>query len=353
MKVIVGVTGASGSIYALRLVQMLRANDVEVDVISTDMGKKLIEYEESDLPLGKLKIDYEDDMFAPPASGSSKFDALVVVPSSMKTVSSISNGYSNTLVTRTADVALKENRKLVIVPRETPLNSIHLENMTKLSKMGATILPASPGFYHDPQSVMDVVDHIVGKIMDTLGVEHEIFDRWKGRKNKEKGKEIEVKVPVGLEEAQRKIKENGGKFRKKVNQTDLYFKTSDEEKEILRVRKTDGKTILGYKEIEKSDNSVFNELEVEVIDSDKIIEILDNLGFEEKVKIQKDRWYYDLDGVTLELNDIKDLGSYLDFEVISDDENKAKEKIYGAMNKLDYSKNDIEPKLYYELLEEK
>jgi len=158
---------------------------------------------------------------------------------------------------------------------------------------------------------------------------------------------------VGLEEAQRKIKENGGKFRKKVNQTDLYFKTSDEEKEILRVRKTDGKTILGYKEIEKSDNSVFNELEVEVIDSDKIIEILDNLGFEEKVKIQKDRCYYDLDGVTLELNDIKDLGSYLDFEVISDDESKAKEKIYGAMNKLDYSKNDIEPKLYYELLEDK
>ena len=353
MKVIVGITGASGSIYALRLVQMLRANDVEVDVISTDMGKKLIEYEESDLPLEKLKIDYEDDMFAPPASGSSKFDALVVVPSSMKTVSSISNGYSNTLVTRTADVALKENRKLVIVPRETPLNSIHLENMTKLSKMGATILPASPGFYHNPKSVMDVVDHVVGKIMDTLEVEHEIFDRWKGRENKEKGKEIEVKVPVDLQEAQRKIKEKGGKFRKKVNQKDLYFKTSDEEKEILRVRKTDGKTILGYKKIEKSDNSVFNELEVEVIDSDKMIDILDNLGFEEKVEIQKDRWYYDLDGVTLELNDIKDLGSYLDFEVISDDEKEAKEKIYGAMNELDYSKDDIEPRLYYELLEEK
>lgn len=353
MKVIVGITGASGSIYALRLVQMLRANDVEVDVISTDMGKKLIEYEESDLPLEKLKIDYEDDMFAPPASGSSKFDALVVVPSSMKTVSSISNGYSNTLVTRTADVALKENRKLVIVPRETPLNSIHLENMTKLSKMGATILPASPGFYHNPKSVMDVVDHVVGKIMDTLEVEHEIFDRWKGRENKEKGKEIEVKVPVDLQEAQRKIKEKGGKFRKKVNQKDLYFKTSDEEKEILRVRKTDGKTILGYKKIEKSDNSVFNELEVEVIDSDKMIDILDNLGFEEKVEIQKDRWYYDLDGVTLELNDIKDLGSYLDFEVISDDEDKAKKKIYGAINELDYSKDDIEPRLYYELLEEK
>lgn len=353
MKVIVGITGASGSIYALRLVQMLRANDVEVDVISTDIGKKLIEYEESDLPLKKIKIDYEDDMFAPPASGSSKFDALVIVPSSMKTVSSISNGYSNTLVTRTADVALKENRKLVIVPRETPLNSIHLENMTKLSKMGATILPASPGFYHNPKSVMDVVDHVVGKIMDTLGVEHEIFDRWKGRKNKEKGKEIEVKVPVDLQEAQRKIKEKGGKFRKKVNQKDLYFKTSDEEKEILRVRKTDGKTILGYKEIEKSDKSVFNELEVEVIDSDKMIDILDNLGFDEKVEIQKDRWYYDLDGVTLELNDIKDLGSYLDFEVISDDEDKAKEKIYRVMNELDYSKDDIEPRLYYELLEEK
>ena len=354
MKVIVGITGASGSIYAIRLVQMLKANDIDVEVISTDMGKKLIEYEGPDLSLGELDIDYEDNMFAPPASGSSKFDAMVVVPSSMKTVSSISNGYSNTLVTRTADVALKENRELIIVPRETPLNSIHLENMTKLSKMGATILPASPGFYHNPKSVIDIVDHIVGKIMDTLGVEHEIFNRWKGKSTEEeKGKEIELKVPVDIENAKNKIKENGGNFRKKVNQKDIYFKTSNEEKEILRVRKSDGKTILGHKFIKTSDNSVFEESEVEVLSFNKIISILNSLGFEEKITIEKERWYYDFKDVTLELNDVRNLGGYLDFEVISENEEEAKEKIFNAMSILGYSKDEVEPRLYYELLKGK
>ncbi len=358
LKIIVAITGASGIQYGIRLLEVFaNKKDIETYLVVSNAGKEIMrietDYELNDLKNLCDKFFDENNLEASIASGSFLTEGMVIVPASQKTIGAIANGYADNLVVRAADVCLKEDRKLVIVPRETPLNSIHLENMTKLSKMGATILPASPGFYHNPKSVMDVVDHVVGKIMDTLEVEHEIFDRWKGRENKEKGKEIEVKVPVDLQEAQRKIKEKGGKFRKKVNQKDLYFKTSDEEREILRVRKTDGKTILGYKGIEKSDNSVFNELEVEVIDSDKMIDILDNLGFEEKVEIQKDRWYYDLDGVTLELNDIEDLGSYLDFEVISDDEDKAKEKIYGAMNELDYSKDDIEPRLYYELLEEK
>ncbi len=349
MKVVIGITGASGIVYALRLVQTLRANDVSTIVISTEMGKELMEEEGIDAPIEEVEIDYLDDMFAPTASGSFKFDAMVVVPASMKTISSISNGYANNLVTRTADVTLKEGRDLIVVPRETPLNTIHLKNLYNLSKMGGKVLPASPGFYHNPKSVMDIVDHVVGKILDSLGIEHHLFKRW-GENSVEKGLEVEFKVPVNIKEAKENIKSNGGRFIKKSRQIDTYFELDGNE--ILRVRESEGRSKLGFKRILKDDNSEFDEIEAGVVDAKKVISILNNLGYVEKHKVKKDRWYFGLDEVKLELNDIDKLGGYLDFEIISENESKAREKIFNVMNKLGYSKNDIESKLYFELLEE-
>ncbi len=119
-----------------------------------------------------------DDFRAPLASGSYIFDALVVVPCSMNTVAKIATGLADNLIARTASVALKEGRKVILVPRETPLHEIHLSQMAKLSRMGATVLPASPGFYHRPETVNDVVDFVVARILDHLAIEHNLIPRW-------------------------------------------------------------------------------------------------------------------------------------------------------------------------------
>lgn len=185
-KIVVGITGASGSIYAKRLIEELAKKDFLVHVIATDKGKQVFKYELSldlklwisELKYPNVKLEDNQNLFAGVASGSHGFDAVIVMPCSMGTLAEISHGLSRNLLCRAADVALKEGRKLIIVPRETPFNTIHLENMCRLSKVGATIIPAMPGFYHHPQTLEDLVDFVVGKVLSYLNIEHQLFNKW-------------------------------------------------------------------------------------------------------------------------------------------------------------------------------
>lgn len=193
--VVVAITGASGSIYGLRLIEELLKLRLQVTVLISTAGRQVVAYEEG-LQLAAdpgerqqllrtyfdagdaLHHSAEDDFFAPVASGSSAPDAVVIVPCSMGTAGRIAAGLSENLIERVADVALKERRDLVLVPRETPFNQIHLENLLRLSKAGAHIVPAMPAFYHRPESMDDLVDFVVGKLLDALGVEQQLFERW-------------------------------------------------------------------------------------------------------------------------------------------------------------------------------
>jgi len=183
MKVLVSIGGASGSIYGIRLVEELIKNGVEVHLIISDGGKKIIKHEIKYSPddlRKKADFYYENsDLFAAPASGSFILDAMVVCPCSMKTLSAIANGYGDTLTSRAASCCLKENRKLILVVRETPLDLPGIKNMEKAKLSGASILPAMPGFYHKPETIDDLVDFVVGKILDQLHIDHSLFKRWK------------------------------------------------------------------------------------------------------------------------------------------------------------------------------
>ncbi len=181
MKIIVCITGASGVIYAKRLLEVLK-DKVEIDLIISNSAKKIIK-EELNIDwkeLIKFATNYyeNDNFFSPIASGSNKFDVVIVIPCSMKTLSAIANGYSSNLIVRVCDIALKERRKLIIMPREMPLNSIHLENMLKLSNLGAVIMPPIPAFYHKPKNIDDIVNFVVGRVLDILGIENNLFKRW-------------------------------------------------------------------------------------------------------------------------------------------------------------------------------
>jgi len=182
MKIIVGISGASGAIYAIRLLEELRTREIETHVVVSRWGEVTIT-EETDYTVEQVKslatkVYREDDLAAVLSSGSFRNNGMVVVPCSMKTLSGIANGYADDLMTRAADVAIKENRKLILMVRETPLNPIHLENMLKLSRLGVTIMPPVPAFYSLPKSIDDIINHTVGRILDQLGLENQLFRRW-------------------------------------------------------------------------------------------------------------------------------------------------------------------------------
>ncbi len=182
LKIVVGITGSSGVIYGIKLLYFLNKFEIETHVVLSKWAEKNIEIE-TDENIAKIKklatFEYkENDMAASISSGSFKTDGMIIIPCSMKTLASISNGYDDNLISRAASVTIKENRKLVIVPRETPLSQIHLSNMLKLAKIGVIILPAMPGFYHRPKTVNDLILHIVGKALDQFDINNEVFKRW-------------------------------------------------------------------------------------------------------------------------------------------------------------------------------
>lgn len=187
MRLIIAITGASGVIYGKRLLEVLYNKKIETHLIISDAAEKIIEHEldakRKDLEKLASYVYSVDDLTAPIASGSFKTDAMIIMPCSMKTLAGIAHGYAENLILRVADVMLKEKRKLILVPRETPLNLVHIGNMLKLARQeGVIIAPAMPAFYHKPASVSAIVDFVVGRILDLLDIEHTLYARWKETK---------------------------------------------------------------------------------------------------------------------------------------------------------------------------
>jgi len=182
MRIFVGITGASGVIYGVKLLDMLGKTDVEVHLSISKSARRIIRHElnVNEAEVAKMANYYwdEEDLFAPPASGSFKLDSVAIVPCSTKTLAAIANGVVTNLITRVAEVALKERRRLVLVIRETPLSLIHIKNMASVAKAGAVVMPASPGFYLRPKSIEELVENFVGRILDLMGIDHELVKRW-------------------------------------------------------------------------------------------------------------------------------------------------------------------------------
>jgi 4-hydroxy-3-polyprenylbenzoate decarboxylase len=204
-RLVVAITGASGAIYALRFLKAVLELGLRVEAVVTDYGHRLL-IEECGLNLktttipswlderygkapraGSVTVYREQDLDAPIASGSQSWDAMIVIPCSMKTLSGIAHGQASNLVERAADVTLKERRPLVLVPRETPLNLIHLENMTRALRAGAHIVPAMPAFYHAPASFEDLADFIAGRVLSLIGLRHDLVPPWNSRDIKPAG----------------------------------------------------------------------------------------------------------------------------------------------------------------------
>jgi 4-hydroxy-3-polyprenylbenzoate decarboxylase len=195
---VVVITGASGSVYGLRLVEQLLSSGNAVTLIATKAGREVMEYEtgftmpeagaagaaEAILrfleitPSSALRLVDENDLFDAAASGSARIDGMAVCPASMGFCGAIASGLASDLPERAADVMLKERRPLVVVPRETPMSLVHLRNLTALAEAGAVVVPAAPAFYQRPASIDDLVDFVVGKVLDVLGIEHHLFRRW-------------------------------------------------------------------------------------------------------------------------------------------------------------------------------
>jgi 4-hydroxy-3-polyprenylbenzoate decarboxylase len=182
---VVGITGASGAVYGIRLLEVLSSiENVETHLIVSGPAEAIIEYEtgrslEDVKQLASFSYDIRD-IGAQIASGSFKTDGMIVAPCTVKTMSAIANSYSENLLIRVGDVTLKERRQLLLLVRETPLHIGHLRNMVRLCEMGAIIMPPAPAFYCKPQTIQDIVDHTVGKILDLYGIEHSLFQRWSG-----------------------------------------------------------------------------------------------------------------------------------------------------------------------------
>jgi len=176
MRILLAITGASGMAYARTLAEALRKSGHRLSVVASKGAQEVARAEGEKLP----RADFgEDGFFCPYASGSNAADAMVVCPCSLKTLGEIANGAGSTLITRAAEVCLKERRRLVLVVRETPLSYIAIKNMETVTLAGAVVLPACPGFYHKPKKVQDLVDFVAGKTLDCLGVKNNLFRRWK------------------------------------------------------------------------------------------------------------------------------------------------------------------------------
>jgi 4-hydroxy-3-polyprenylbenzoate decarboxylase len=182
---IVGITGASGAIYGIRLLEVLSSvKNVETHLIVSEAAEAIIKHEtgrrlEDVKELASFSYDIRD-IGAQIASGSFKTDGMIVAPCTVKTMSAIANSYSENLLIRVGDVTIKERRQLLLLVRETPLHIGHLRNMERLCEMGVIIMPPVPAFYHKPQTIQDIVDHTVGKMLDLFGIEHTLFQRWSG-----------------------------------------------------------------------------------------------------------------------------------------------------------------------------
>ncbi len=185
-RIIVGITGASAVLYGVRLLQVLRKEpSVETHLILSKAAGVTLSLECPEWPLEEVRkladvVHRENDIAASIASGSFPVSAMVIVPASMKTVGQIAHGVGEGLLPRAADVTLKEKRPLIVVPRETPLHLGHLRNLTLLAELGATIVPPFVAFYHQPKSLDDILDHTIGKILDLLGIPHQLFEPWQG-----------------------------------------------------------------------------------------------------------------------------------------------------------------------------
>lgn len=184
-RIIVGITGATGAIFGVRLLEALHAADIETHLVVSKWGQQTIEHE-TGITAQQLKdrasvYHGTSNMAATISSGSFHTEGMVIAPCSMRTLAGIAHGYGESLVHRAADVVLKERRKLVLIPRETPLSEVHLENLLKLARMGAAIVPPMPAFYNRPQTIDDIVDHVVARALDQFGISAEFAKRWDGQ----------------------------------------------------------------------------------------------------------------------------------------------------------------------------
>jgi 4-hydroxy-3-polyprenylbenzoate decarboxylase len=184
-RIIVGITGATGAIFGVRLLEALGAAGVETHLVLSKWGQQTVEHEMglalADLRARASVLHGSANMAATLSSGSFRTEGMVIAPCSMRTVAAIAHGYGESLVHRAADVVLKERRKLVLVPRETPLSEVHLENLLKLARMGVVIVPPMPAFYNKPATVDDVVNHIVARVLDQFGIDASFAKRWDGK----------------------------------------------------------------------------------------------------------------------------------------------------------------------------
>jgi len=187
------MTGASGAVYGMRLLEELHRAGCHIDLILSDAARIVIREEMGGTPISNVKdlnhymsikglsvdIYNNKDFEVQPASGSFQASGMVIAPCSMATLAALAYGLSDNLIRRSGDVMIKQKRPLILLPRETPLSPIHLENMLKLSRLGVTILPPMPAFYHGPETISDLVDFVVGRVLDMMGIEHSLYRRWK------------------------------------------------------------------------------------------------------------------------------------------------------------------------------